>query len=747
VDSERQLVLTLAATVAAVALLAALLLWRLVLAPVRRLAGAMDRVAAGDLGARVPADRRDELGALGGAWNEMTAQLATARDQLEQLNSTLEERVARKTAELQRTHEGLSRAEKMASLGKLAAVVAHEINNPLAGIRTFARLLQRRAASPPGTPEAAADETPRILEMIEQEAARCGEIVRNLLLFSRESAARFAVCELQPVLERCALLLRHQAEMLNVALERDVPADLPAVECDAAQLQQAVLALCMNALEATPPGGRVTLSARREPPDGGSGAQPDGVAVVVSDTGCGVPEEARAHVFEPFFSTKSEGKGVGLGLAVVYGIVSRHHGRVELLPPQGPGSVFVVHLPLRQPESAADAQLTIVIMTAYASVETAVRALKAGAYDYVVKPFDPDDLSLLVQRAREHRGLRAENQRLKASLEAALAPPPLVGRSPAMQHVLELIGSVAGVDATVLITGESGTGKELVARAIHAASPRRYNPLVVVNCGALPEGILESELFGHEAGAFTGARARHKGKFEAADGGTLFLDEIGDVSPKVQVELLRVLEDKRVTRLGGTQPVAVDFRVIAATNRDLRALVKEGAFREDLFWRLNVFAIELPPLRERPDDVPALAEHFLARLGEAMSRRDLRLAPDALEALRAYAWPGNVRELQNAIERGLVVARGEVLTARDLPLHVTSAPATVAHGSLAEAERAHVQAVLEAQGWNITRAARVLDVDRVTLYGKIRKYDLKRPEGGPGRPHTPQARTPPDADA
>jgi DNA-binding NtrC family response regulator len=379
----------------------------------------------------------------------------------------------------------------------------------------------------------------------------------------------------------------------------------------------------------------------------------------------------------------------------------------------------------------ADPDLTIVLMTAYASVDTAVKAMKAGAYDYIVKPFDPDDLSLLVKRAAEHRSLRAENLRLRQSLESAAAPPPLLGSSPAMRHVLELVESVAPSDSTVLITGESGTGKEVVARAIHAASPRRLNPMVVVNCGALPEGILESELFGHEAGAFTGARARHKGKFEAAEGGTVFLDEIGEVSPKVQVELLRVLEEKVVTRLGGTSPVAVDFRTICATNRDLQAAVREGRFREDLFWRLNVVQIHIPPLRERPEDVPVLAEQFLARFAQSMSRRPMRFSPEAKDALAAYPWPGNVRELQNAIERAVVVGRNEVVRAEDLPVRVTQAPAAGnAPGSLAEAERAHVLAVLEANGWNITRAARVLDVDRVTLYNKIRKYELKRPENG-----------------
>jgi two-component system response regulator HydG len=381
--------------------------------------------------------------------------------------------------------------------------------------------------------------------------------------------------------------------------------------------------------------------------------------------------------------------------------------------------------------AAADAELSVVLMTAYASVETAVKAMKNGAYDYIVKPFDPDDLSMLVKRAAEHRSLRAENQRLKKSLESA-APPLLLGASTAMRHVVELVQTVAPTDSTVLITGESGTGKEVVARAIHAASSRRYNPMVVVNCGALPEGILESELFGHEAGAFTGARGRHKGKFESAEGGTVFLDEIGEVSPKVQVELLRVLEEKVVTRLGGTAPVPVDFRTISATNRDLEAAVKDGRFREDLYWRLNVVHVHIPPLRERPEDVPVLAEQFLARFARSMSRRPMTFSKDALDALASYPWPGNVRELQNAIERAVVVGRGDVVSASDLPLRVTQTAAVpgAAPGSLAEAERAHVQAVLDSSGWNITKAARILDVDRVTLYNKIKKYDLKKPGNG-----------------
>ncbi len=373
--------------------------------------------------------------------------------------------------------------------------------------------------------------------------------------------------------------------------------------------------------------------------------------------------------------------------------------------------------------------LTVIIMTAYASVDTAVRALKAGAFDYIVKPFDPDELLHLIQRALQQRQLRSENERLRQSLDSVTPAGEIVGDSPAMQRVLETVRTVGPSEATVLVQGESGTGKELVARAVHAASPRRYGPLVAVHCGALAEGVLESELFGHEKGAFTGAASAHKGKFEQADGGTIFLDEIGDITPRMQVDLLRVLEEKAVTRVGGKASVPVDFRVVAATNQDLAAKVRDGTFREDLYYRLNVVNIRLPPLRERPDDIRLLARHFLERFGRAMNRRDLRFAPEALEALVGHAWPGNVRELQNAVERAVVLGKPPVIQAADLPAHVRAGPAAAPPlaGSLADVERQHVQRVLDDTHWNISRAAAILGVDRGTLYHKIERHGLQRP--------------------
>jgi len=372
---------------------------------------------------------------------------------------------------------------------------------------------------------------------------------------------------------------------------------------------------------------------------------------------------------------------------------------------------------------------TIYIMiTAHGSVETAVEALKLGAFDYIMKPVDPDELTRIVNKALSHRRLTQENTRLRAQVAALSDDGELVAESAKMKHVLSLVESLRDTDVTVLIRGESGTGKEVVARAIHSRGVRRGFPLVAVNCGALPESLLETELFGHERGAFTGAQYRRKGKFEQADGGTLFLDEIGSISPRSQVELLRVLDNKEFTRIGGSRPIKVDFRVVCATNQDLEELVAAKTFREDLYFRINVFRIDLPPLRERAGDVPALAHHFLKLFAIKTDKEITEIAPDALEVLERHDWPGNVRELKNAIERALVFAEPPALRAKDLHALTPAARAEPIHApdSLAEMEKAHVLRVLGRADWNITQAARLLEVDRVTLYNKIKKYGLRR---------------------
>ncbi len=402
--------------------------------------------------------------------------------------------------------------------------------------------------------------------------------------------------------------------------------------------------------------------------------------------------------------------------------------------PNGPYDIIVVDLKmpgmdgmtLQKRIREIDRDAAIVILTAYASVETAVEALKAGAFDYITKPVDPDDLSHVVQNALRQKELTEENLRLKEKVSELSGPTPIVGQSPKMRHVLELIQTVAETDSTVVIRGESGTGKELVARAIHAQSRRRFFPIVAVNCGSIPETLLESELFGHEKGAFTGAQYRRKGKVELANGGTLFLDEIGDISAKMQIDLLRVLETKRFTRLGGDQEVTSDFRLVCATNKDLEKLVQENAFREDLYYRINVFTIQLPPLRERADDIMVLARHFVEKYARAMAKPPRTFAPEAETAMLAYRWPGNVRELENAVERAMVVGQGSAIQREDLPLPVENGARDPKDLSLDAVEKDHIERVLTQMDGNVTKSATALGIDRATLYHKIKRYGIRR---------------------
>jgi DNA-binding NtrC family response regulator len=372
-----------------------------------------------------------------------------------------------------------------------------------------------------------------------------------------------------------------------------------------------------------------------------------------------------------------------------------------------------------------DPELLVIIMTGYASVETAVMALKNGAYDYVTKPLDPEEIAHLVKNALAHKRTAQENVLLRETVAEVARPGELIGQSSAMRKIFDSIETVGPTDATVLVTGESGTGKELVARAIHHASPRRFHPLVVIHCGALTETLLESELFGHEKGAFTGAQYRKKGKFEIAEGGTVFLDEIGDITLKTQTDLLRVLQEREITRVGGNQIIKVDFRCIAATNKDLEKLIEEGKFRPDLFYRLNVFRIELPPLRSRRDDIPVLVDHFVRKFSLAMNKRISRVSPAAMNQLQQQPWLGNVRELENAVERAMVVGQEPELREQDFIFK----PQSVSNGSsktLEDMERAHILRVLEECGGNQSRAAEILDIDRVTLYHKLKKYGWTR---------------------
>ena len=370
-------------------------------------------------------------------------------------------------------------------------------------------------------------------------------------------------------------------------------------------------------------------------------------------------------------------------------------------------------------------QIAVVMITAFAAVDTAVKALKVGAYDYVTKPIDPDYLDHLVEKILQEQELQKENLRLKEAVTELTSGDEIIGDSPEMGRVLDLVQTVAPTDTTVMIRGESGTGKELVARAIHNRSPRKYFPLVTVNCGAMTETLLESELFGHEKGAFTGAQYRRKGKVELADGGTLFLDEIGNIDTKTQMDLLRVIETKQFTRVGGSEVLSSDFRVICATNKNLEQAVKDGSFREDLFYRVNVFPICIPPLRSRKGDIAKLAHYFLEKYSKAMNKKVEGFTREGMLVLKGYDWPGNVRELENAIERAVVVSPGGMIDREHLPLQ-TLVSSAVTGKRLEDMEHRHIEEILAETGWNISRSAAILDIDRVTLYHKIQKFGLKR---------------------
>ncbi len=388
-----------------------------------------------------------------------------------------------------------------------------------------------------------------------------------------------------------------------------------------------------------------------------------------------------------------------------------------------------------------------IILTGFATIKNSVAAMRLGAYDYLAKPVDPQELRLLLKRALEHRRLQEENVHLKKQLYRRFGFANIIGDSEAIREIFDLVRKVADTDSTVLLLGESGTGKELIARALHYNSSRRQGPLIPVNCAAIPEELLESELFGHERGAFTHAVRTRLGRFEQANGGTIFLDEIGDMSPTLQVKLLRVLQDRSFERIGGVKTIRVDIRVVAATNRDLEAMVSEARFREDLYYRLNVIPIRLPPLRERTSDIPLLAAHFLAEFSRKKKQPPRRLSPEALKLLMAYPWPGNVRELENLMERLVILCEHEVITPADLPerflpslpLTPTVSPDFPEEGiSLPDAvqdfERRLIVKALEKSHWVKSRAAQLLKIKRTTLIEKMKKQKIGQPEALPSLP-------------
>ncbi|MBC8432328.1 MAG: sigma-54-dependent Fis family transcriptional regulator [Desulfobacterales bacterium] len=422
-----------------------------------------------------------------------------------------------------------------------------------------------------------------------------------------------------------------------------------------------------------------------------------------------------------------EGYEVGLAASGMEAIAmtQKKNWDVILLDLKMPGMDGVETLK-RLKGKEVNTEAEILMMTAYATVDTAVQAMKEGAFDYLVKPFSPDEIEMQIKKIVTHQELVLENILLRQKLEEKSEYDEIIGKSDVMQKIYDLISQVAPTDSTVLITGESGTGKELIAQAIHGNSQRCYMPFIAVSCGALPDSLLESELFGYEKGAFTGADHTRKGRFELADKGTLFLDEIGDISLKTQVDLLRVLQQKEFRRLGGQEEIKVDVRILAATNQDLKKAISENRFREDLFYRLNVISIHVPSLRERKEDIPLLAKAFIRKYCLELNKEPVKIVSSAMKLLMDYNWPGNVRELENVIERALVIGRGIEIVTEDLPFSRKELGTEALPKSLKLMEKMHINKILEETDWNISKTARVLEIDRQTLYNKIEKYHIEK---------------------
>src|SRR5438132_1454640 len=566
------------------------------------------------------------------------------------------------------TRARLAQSERLAALGQLAAAVAHEVRSPLAVIRSAAQGL---AESLPRNDE----ESRRAYSFITAEIDRLGNVVDSLLAFARPLRVEARPVSVHELFDRALLLVREELDGKALRVRRDEPPLLPEVRADGDLICQVLLGLLANAAEAalrraghqceTCAGGEAALAALEE----------HGADVVVTDW------------------------------------KMPHMDGIELLR----------RLHARRPG------LPVILVTAHGTVPSAVAAMREGAFDYVTKPFDNDELRATVARALELRRLERENRWLRQEVASRYAPEAVVAESPGSRELLALVRRVAPSRATVLIQGESGTGKELVARLLHYWSKRVGRPFVAVNVKAFAEGVLESELFGHEKGAFTGAVAARAGCFERAHGGTLFLDEIAEIAPDIQVKLLRGMQEGEDLRVGGGEAHAVDARVVAATNRVLRDEIAAGRFREDLYFRLNVIPIQLLPLRARREDIVPLAHHFLAHHAAEAGRR-LALSPEAEEVLAAHGWPGNVRELENAVERAVVLARGDTIASEDLLLEERAGAAPAADGTLQDvldrAAAARIRAALDGAGGQRAEAARALGIDRTTLYRMMKRLGL-----------------------
>ena len=752
--------------------------------------------------------------------------------------------------------------DRLAALGEMAAAIAHEVKNPLAGIEVMAGLLKRRLANQ--------TDAQSMLNDIINEAKMANAIVLEVLEFVRPIRLQMEKMALPRVLQDALYMADNLVARGQTRVSLVAPDELPAIEGDPNQLRQLFTNLLTNAYEALGGRGSVAVEARHVPIEDASSvdqlATVPLVVIDVVDDGPGVPDDLRDRIFSPFFTTKP--RGSGLGLAIVRKIVDAHDGRIVVTrlstggtrfrvtlplaglpdrPPgfprcrtrapqadrdsgSGSGRIFVegsIKLPrtlrgtglvtetglLESPGNGQDTRVmgriliaddhdslrrglaralaeaghdvdeapngnaaierlhegafdvvlsdlkmggsdgldvlrtakalhpntVVILMTAFGSVHTAVEAMRIGAFDYVPKPFEIEEMEVKIEKALEHRRLRNEIDYLRHTQSDIYDFDRIIGASGALQRVLDVVRKVARSNATVLVRGETGTGKELIAGAIHHNSSRAGRNFVKVNCAALQENLLESELFGHEKGAFTGADKQRIGRFEQADGGSLFLDEVGDMSPNTQAKILRVLQEHEFERLGGTRTIRVDVRLMTATNRNLAGMVSTGHFREDLYYRLNVVAIEMPPLRERKEDIPALAQTFIRKFSGELKKKIEGMTPEAQKLLMRYNWPGNIRELENTTERAALLCEGRLIEAEDLRLGEAPSTADGAGSAvvklpptgiaLEEIERQALIEALKMSNWVQKDAAELLSISPRVMNYKIKVLGIDFPRG------------------
>ncbi len=747
------------------------LLSHVLVKPLKDLVRLTQKISEGDFSQTIEVTSKNEIGQLIDSFNRMILRLKENQESLENYLESLETT----NTKLKEAQEELLRTEKLASIGRFAAGVAHEVGNPLGAILGYTSILEQEGIE--------REEAKDYLKRIEKEIERINRIVRELLDFARPSKLERKEVDVNKVIEKTLSLLSYQKNFKDIQTQLDLQPDLPLIKGDETQLSQVFINMILNAIDAMPEGGRLNVQTkayvvedlfseslhriyprrRRGDPvesDYFHLRKPDPlsamltkfskgdtlVRIQISDTGTGITKEDLKKIFDPFFTTKDPDKGTGLGLSVSLRIVESIGGEIKVESELGKGTKFEVYLPAVKEEAkrtgkeesmgpkriliiddeesfrhmlsvilkregfevetASDGEeglqkvmintydqvlcdirmprmdgldflkevqkagidTTLIMMSAYGTVDTALEAMKLGAYDYISKPFKPDEIILTLKKADERERLRKENERLRKEVKREYSFENIVSKNEKMQKIFEVVKKVAPYKSTILIMGESGTGKELVARALHYSSDRSQRPFIPVNCGAIPENLLESELFGHAKGAFTDAIRTKKGLFEEADGGTLFLDEIGELPLSLQVKLLRVLQDGEIRRVGEGKPIQIDVRIVAATAKDLIKEVNEGRFREDLFYRLNVFPIHLPPLRERKEDIPLLATHFIKKYSQDIGKYVTGIHPRALEVLINYRWFGNVRELENTIERAIVLADGSEIERENLPI-------------------------------------------------------------------------------